>query len=142
MAILSAQNEADLKKIFQQLRDPVTLLVFSQSLEAPELCAQNEALAREVAALSDLITVEVLNPAIDRERAQAHGVTRVPAMVVVGSRDYGLRFWGVPTGYEFSNLVDAIVLASTGAPSLSPETTTALAGLAADVDIKVFSTPT
>ena len=142
MALLSAQNISQVRELFQGLRDPVKLVVFSQSLAAAELCAQNEALVREVAEISDTISVEVLNLAIDRERAEAYGITEVPAIVVEGSRDYGLRFYGVPTGYEFSNLIDAIVLASTGEPTLSDATKTALAGLEGDVDIKVFSTPT
>src|SRR5499426_561087 len=129
MAMLNAKNQADIRKLFEPLRDPVKLVIFSQSLEAPELCAQNESLMREVAELSDKITLEVLNLAIDRERADAYGVSLVPATVVEGARDYGLRFWGVPTGYEFSNLIDAIVLASTAAPALSDETRASLATL-------------
>lgn len=142
MAILSAQNVSQIRDLFGELRDPVKLIVFSQSLAAADLCAQNEALVREVAEISDKISVETLNLAIDRERAEAYGVTQVPAIVVEGARDYGLRFYGVPTGYEFSNLIDAIVVASTGEPALSDATKTALAGLDSDVDIKVFSTPT
>jgi alkyl hydroperoxide reductase subunit AhpF len=142
MAFLTPQNEQDVRRVFERLRDSVKLVVFSQSLSSAELCAENEQLVREVAALSDKITVEVLNPAIDRDRAAGYGVDRVPAIVVEGARDYGIRFYGVPTGYEFGNLVDSIVLASTGDPALSDETKTALAGLAADIDIKVFSTPT
>jgi alkyl hydroperoxide reductase subunit AhpF len=142
MALLSAQNISQVRELFQGLRDPVKLVVFSQSLAAADLCAQNEALVREVAATSESISVEILNLAIDRERADAYGVTQVPAIVVEGSRDYGLRFYGVPTGYEFSNLIDAIILASTGEPTLSDETKAALGGLAHDVEIKVFSTPT
>jgi alkyl hydroperoxide reductase subunit AhpF len=142
MAFLNAQNQAEVRKAFAPLRDPVKLTVFSQSLEAADLCAQNEQLVREVAALDDKISVETLNLAIDRERAQAYGVDQVPAIVVEGARDYGLRFYGVPAGYEFSNLIDAIVLASTGEPALSEETTAKLAALDSDVEIKVFSTPT
>jgi alkyl hydroperoxide reductase subunit AhpF len=142
MAFLTPQNQDDVRKVFERLDHPVKLVVFSQSLAAAELCAENEQLVREVAALSDKISVEVLNPAIDREQAERYGVDRVPAIVVEGARDYGIRFYGVPTGYEFGNLVDSIVLASTAAPALSDETKEALAGLAVDVDIKVFSTPT
>jgi hypothetical protein len=55
---------------------------------------------REVAALDDRLSAEVLNLAIDRDRAEAYGVTRVPAIVVEGARDYGLRFFGIPSGYD------------------------------------------
>jgi alkyl hydroperoxide reductase subunit AhpF len=142
MAFLTPQNQEDVRKVFERLDNPVKLVVFSQSLAAAELCAENEQLVREVAALSDKISVEVLNPAIDREQAERYGVDRVPAIAVEGARDYGIRFYGVPTGYEFGNLIDSIVLASTAAPALSDETKEALAGLTTDIDIKVFSTPT
>jgi alkyl hydroperoxide reductase subunit AhpF len=139
MPILSARDQAAVRKEFERIGGPVKLVVFSQSLEAAELCQQNEQLVREVAELSDQITVEVLNLAIDRERAEAYGVDLVPAIVVEGSRDYGIRFYGVPLGYEFSNLVDSIIVASTGEPALTEDT---LRALDADVEIKVFSTPT
>lgn len=142
MAYLDARNAEEVRKAFTGLRDPVKLIVFSQSLAAAELCAQNEQLVGEVAALSDKISVEALNLAIDHERAEAYGVDQVPAIVVEGARNYGLQFYGVPAGYEFGNLIDAIVVASTGEPALSDDTKTALGGLTSDVDIKVFSTPT
>jgi len=140
--MLNAQDQEAVRQEFAKIAGPVKLVVFSQELVAGELCRQNEQLVREVAALSDQISVEVLNPAIDRERAEAYGVTEVPAIVVEGARDYGIRFLGIPSGYEFSNLIDAIIVASSGEPELSDATKTSLAGLASDVEIKVFSTPT
>jgi alkyl hydroperoxide reductase subunit AhpF len=143
MAILQERDRAAVRKEFERLRDPVRLVVFSQALAAAELCRQNEELVREVAELSDgRVTVEVLNLAIDRDRAQAYGVDQVPAIVVEGARDPGIRFYGVPAGYEFSNLIDSIILVSTGEPALSDETKASLEGLTEPVHIKVFSTPT
>jgi alkyl hydroperoxide reductase subunit AhpF len=143
MAFLNERDQAAVRAEFEKLAGPVKLVVFSQELTAGELCRQNEQLIREVADLTDgKATVEVLNPLIDRERASAYGVDQVPATVVEGARDYGLRFLGIPSGYEFSNLIDAMIVASTGAPQLAAETVSSLAALAGDVDIKVFSTPT
>jgi alkyl hydroperoxide reductase subunit AhpF len=142
MPILSPRDQAAVRKEFERIGGPVKLVVFSQSLEAAELCQQNEQLMREVAELSDQITVEVLNLAIDRERAEAYGVDQVPAIVVEGSREWGLRFYGIPLGYEFSNLIDSIIVASTGEPALAEDTLASLRALASDVEIKVFSTPT
>ena len=143
MGLLNDRDQAAVRKEFERLTGPVKLVVFSQELAAAELCRQNEELVREVAELApERLTVEVLNLAIDRERAEAYGIERVPAIVVEGARDYGLRFLGIPAGYEFSNLIDSIIIASTGAGALSEETQRALAELTDDVDIKVFSTPT
>ena len=142
MAMLTARDQEAVRKEFERIQGPVKLVVFSQELVAGDLCRQNEALVREVAELDDRISVEVLNPAIDRVRAEAYGVAEVPAIVVEGARDYGLRFLGIPSGYEFSNLIDSIIVASSGEAGLSDDTKAALAGLTGDVDIKVFSTPT
>src|SRR5438874_10966632 len=142
MTSMTECDSAAVRTNFEKLTGPVKLVVFSQELLPGDLCRQNEALVREVAELSDKLTVEVLNPAIDRERAGAYGVDQVPAIVVEGARDYGIRFYGIPSGYEFGNLIDSIVVASTGEPDLSAETKTALAELPAPVHIRVFSTPT
>jgi alkyl hydroperoxide reductase subunit AhpF len=143
MAFLNDRDRAAVRQEFGKLAGPVKLVVFSQELVAGELCRQNEQLMREVAELTDgQATVEVLNPAIDRERAEVYGVDQVPATVVEGARDYGLRFYGIPSGYEFSNLIDAMIVASTGEPQLSDATLASLSALAGDVEIKVFSTPT
>ncbi len=142
MSILTEPDRAAVRKEFEKLVGPVKLVVFSQELAAADLCRQNEQLVREVAELSDTISVEVLNLAIERERAEQYRVDQVPAIVVEGARDYGIRFYGIPAGYEFSNLIDSIIVASTGEPALSEETKASLQTLTEDVDIKVFSTPT
>lgn len=142
MAILQAKDQDAVRKEFERLTGPVKLVVFSQELVAGEHCRQNEQLMKEVAELAEQVTVEVLNPAIDRERAEAYGVTEVPATVVEGARDYGIRFLGIPAGYEFSNLIDAIIAVSRGEAALSDATKASLATLPSDVEIKVFSTPT
>jgi alkyl hydroperoxide reductase subunit AhpF len=142
MAILQTKDQDAVRKEFERLAGPVKFVVFSQELVAGDLCRQNEQLMKEVAELSDKISVEVLNPAIDRERAEAYGVKDVPVTVIEGARDYGIRFLGIPAGYEFSNLIDATIAVSRGEAALSEETKASLAALPASVEIKVFSTPT
>jgi alkyl hydroperoxide reductase subunit AhpF len=141
MGFLSAKDEAAVKKEFERVGGPVKITVFASELGG-EHNAQTVALIREVAALSEQISLTVLNPHIDREQAAAYGVTESPVVVVEGARDYGIRFLGLPGGYEFSNLIDSIIAVSTGEAGLSDETKTALAGLKDDVTIKVFTTPT
>src|ERR1043165_2819020 len=118
MPILQPRDEAAVRTEFEKIGGPVKLVVFSQELEAADLCRQNEQLMKEVATLSDKITLEVLNPQIDRAREEAYGgVTDVPLTIVEGARDYGIRFLGIPAGYEFSNLIDAVIATSRGEAS-------------------------
>ena len=141
MPILTDRDREAVKREFEKLTGPVKVIVFSQEL-GPETCQQTEWLVKEVVELTDKASVEVLNLILDREKAEGYGVDRVPAVVVEGAKDYGIRFFGIPAGYEFTNLIDAVVLASTGKPALSEETRAALGGLTSPVHIKVFTTPT
>jgi alkyl hydroperoxide reductase subunit AhpF len=141
MGFLSAKDEAAVRKEFERIGGPVKLTVFASELGG-EHNRQTVALINEVAALSDQLSVSELNPHIDREQAAAYGVEAAPVVVVEGARDYGIRFLGMPGGYEFSNLIDSIIAVSTGEAGLSEETKTTLAGLTEDVTIKVFATPT
>jgi alkyl hydroperoxide reductase subunit AhpF len=141
MGFLSGQDEEIVRKEFERIGGPVKLTVFASELGA-ESNAQTVALVKEVAALSDKLSVSVLNPHIDRDEAAKYAVNVSPAVVVEGAQDYGIRFLGMPAGYEFSNLIDSIIAASNGETGLSAETKAALAELTDDVTIKVFATPT
>jgi len=141
MGFLTAQDEEAVKREFEKLTGPVKLTVFASEL-GPESNAETVALIKEVAALSDQISVAVLNPHIERDETAAYDISVTPAVAVEGAKDYGIRFLGVPAGYEFSNLIDSIVAVSRGEAQLSDATKEALAGLTEDVRIKVFATPT
>ncbi len=141
MPFLSAADEQAVRHEFEKMTGPVKLTVFASELGG-ENNQQTVALVREVAALSDQLSVQVLNPLIEREQAEVYGVEVTPAIAVEGAADYGIRFLGIPAGYEFANLIDSIIVASTGEPALSAATRDALGGLDEDVTIKVFTTPT
>ena len=67
---------------------------------------------------------------------------KVPATAVRDGKDYGIRFYGLPAGYEFSTLLDAIVEVSKGDSRLRPESREKLAKIAQPVHLEVFVTPT
>lgn len=76
--------------------------------------------------------------------ADKYGVDKIPAIVVLGEndKDYGIRFFGVPAGYEFSSLLEAIKIASSGDSGLSPEAREAVGNIKNQVHIQVFVTLT
>ena len=60
-----------------------------------------------------------MNLVLDKERAAAYGIDRAPAMVLLADGvDTRIRFLGVPAGYDFMSLVDAI-LAVSGASDMA-----------------------
>lgn len=141
MALIDEDVAAQLKDEFANLKDPVELAVFSQALADPG-SEQVRRLAFELAALDPRLTATSYNFVLDKERVEALAIARIPAVAVLGAeKDYGIRFYGMPSGYEFGSLVDAILLVSSGESGLTPETQASLDGLTRPVHVQVFSTP-
>ena len=153
MAFLTDTDASYLRERFAELLTrPVGLRLFTEpvsGLYVPgrrtcETCAEAEELMNEVAALSDQIHLEVVDVSTRREEAAQWGVTEVPTIAVgPGDTDAGIRFQGLPDGYEFTSFVETLVSAgSEPGHGLQAETVQQLASLTEDVDIKTFVTPT
>jgi len=141
MVILSEDIRNTLQKELAELPGKVKLVVFTQEFECAH-CRENTSLAQEVAALSDKLDIEVYNFTLDKEVVERYGVDKIPAIVVEGKNDYGVRFYGVPAGYEFTTLIEAIEAVSAGESGLAPKTKETLAGLKDPLHLHVFVTPT
>ena len=142
MALITDDVAAQLKTEFASLVNPVRLAVFSAALADPE-SEQVKRLVEELAALEPKITALSYNFVLDKEKVGELGIQRIPAIAILGAeKDYGIRMYGLPSGYEFGTLIDAILDVSSGQSGLSDATRTALAEVKGPVQIQVFSTPT
>ena len=141
MPILSEDIQNRLKGELEGLPGKVKLVVFTQEFECAH-CRENTSLAQEVASLSDKLDIEVHDFVLDKEAVERYGVDKIPAIAVEGEKDYGVRFYGVPAGYEFSSFIEAIKAVSAGESGLAPKTKEALAGLKDPLHLQVFVTPT
>ncbi|HLY62754.1 MAG TPA: hypothetical protein VKV95_18575 [Terriglobia bacterium] len=141
MPLLREGDIVEIKKRFEQLANPVKLVHFTQELNL-DYGREAKQLLEEVAATSDKISIEVFNFLIDKEKVAEYGVDKVPATVVRSGKDYGIRFYGLPAGYEFSNLIDAILSVSSGDSGLADETKEKLKAITQPLHLEVFVTPT
>lgn len=141
MPLLRDGDVVEIKKRFEQLVNPVKLVHFTQELNL-EYGREAKQLLEEVAATSDKLSIEVFNFLIDKEKAAEYGVDKVPATVVRNGKDYGIRFYGLPAGYEFSNLIDAIISVSLGDSGLGEVTKEKLKAITQPLHLEVFVTPT
>jgi glutaredoxin-like protein len=122
---------------------PVKLLMFTQEFEC-DFCRETRELVEELSGLSDKLTLEVYDFVEDEGVAQKHGVDKIPAVVVLDGegKDAGLRFYGIPLGYEFASLLEAIKLVGNGKLQLRADTLEKLETIQEPVNIQVFVTPT
>ncbi len=141
MPLLDKEIADQIKQELVNLAGPVRLVMFTQESEC-QYCAETQQLVEEVAALSGQLTAEVYDFVTDKEKAEELSVDKIPAVAVIGAEDYGVRFYGIPSGYEFTSLLHAIKLVAAGKPELSEETLQILAEMTEPVHMQVFVTPT
>jgi alkyl hydroperoxide reductase subunit AhpF len=142
MAIFRADEEARVRELLDALERPVELLVAHGPEETPlpgardiDFGAETERIVEGLAALSDRVTFRV--------EEEPPGFERYPAIAVLPEgEDAGVRYYGLPWGYELASLVGAVIEAGRAAPSLKPESLERLAALDRDLVIDVFVTPT
>jgi len=144
---MSLIKEQDAQEIRQQLAasitQPVQLALFV-SAQSCEYCAITHELVAALCALHDNLTLAVYDLQADPERATLLGVDKAPALVVLGGpehTDYGVRFYGIPSGYEFASLLEAIRMVGSDNVELQPATRAFLAKLTEPLHLQVFVTP-
>ena len=137
----SQGTATDLQRRLAALSSPVKLVFFTQTFGC-DTCLPARQAADRIAALSERVTIEEHNLVLDRDQVAEYGVEWAPALAVVGAKDAGMRYYGVPEGYEIGSLVDAIEIAAGGGPTLSDDSLDALDTLERNVHLRVFVTPT
>ena len=149
MALLKAADGNTIRQRFQaKLVDDVTITLFTASaagLTVPgwecEYCPTTLQLLEEIVALDARLKLEVRSIAADLDTDRLP-VARVPAIVISRNGGSRIRFYGIPSGFEFAALIDDLVAVSRNESGLAPETKRALGALTQDVHIQVFVTPT
>jgi glutaredoxin-like protein len=151
MQMISDKDRQTIREHFdERLKGDVDIVMFTErqspiiipGKEPCETCEPTRELLEEVASLSDRLKLTVHEISEARDQANELGIDRVPAFVARGANRGRVRFFGIPSGYEFSALIADIIDVSTGETDLSEATRQFLNSLTQDVNIKVFTTPT
>jgi glutaredoxin-like protein len=125
----------------ENLVQTVSLKFFTQELECAT-CRDTRALLQEVVQLSPLLRLQVFNFLLDTDKVREYRIDKIPAIVVEGESDYGIRFYGIPAGYEFSGLIETLVWVSRRSTDLQEETRAFLRTVSSEVTIQTFVTAT
>ena len=143
MPIISDKDQKFVRDMLNVMDKPVKLVFFEKTDEC-QYCEEIDQLLSELVILSDKLTLEKKNIDSDRELALKLAIDKAPVIVLLGDndRDYGIRFYGTPAGYEFSALLEDITMVSRGESGLQQSTRSALEQLTDPVNLKVFVTPT
>ena len=139
--LLKEKDREFVASVVEEMKQEVRIVLFTGGEEC-RYCDETESFLGEIASESPLIILETLSLEDDAARAEELGIDKAPGIAILGEEDYGLRYFGFPTGYEFTTFVETMRFAAEGTPAVEPETISELAALEEPVRITVFSTKT
>jgi alkyl hydroperoxide reductase subunit AhpF len=141
MALLGDTDVAEIRERLQGMTHRVKLVHFTQESNL-EYGREARQLLEELTQISDKLSLETHDFLLAKEQVTEYAVDKAPATIIRNDKDYGIRFFGLPAGYEFAALLDAILIVSKGDSGLQPASREKLSQLAQPLHLQVFSTPT
>lgn len=150
MGMIPDQDKELLRDSFRDdLQNSVKIIAFTrrtddsdeQGLEC-EFCRETEQLINELGELSEKIEVEMRAFSPNDSTVKELGIDKIPAIILASDSITGVRYYGIPGGFEFSSLVEDLVDVSRNSTDLSIEAKDKIRAVDADIHIQVFVTPT
>ena len=136
-AVLKAKERSLVREELGSLDGKANLVLFTEEKDC-ESCGEAQRFVEEMAALSPGLSCEILSLSADNGRAAELGIDKAPGIAVFGAADSGIRYYGLPLGYEFEEFVKAVRQVMESKPRLAPETVLALSRLSRPVTLTVF----
>jgi alkyl hydroperoxide reductase subunit AhpF len=145
--MLNEEICAQIKQIFAvELDQPVELIYFFDKDKCVS-CEETRQLLDELVTLSGKLSLSVVDLDRQPELGRQYNIHHAPALVLAGRDhaelvDYGIRFYGIPSGYEFGSLIHSIQLVSKRDSGLKPSIRSELKDIRSPLLLKIFVTPT
>ena len=144
--LLNDDITKQIQEVFSDLKNPVHLMFFGSQSNCP-YCDDTRQLVEEVAAISDQVSLAIYDVEADADLATRYNVDKAPGLVIAAKEgeqitDFGVRLAGIPSGHEFTSLIQDIILVSNRDSGLNPQTRAFLKDLEEPILLQVFVTPT
>jgi glutaredoxin-like protein len=136
MALFEENVKQQLKGILEQLGEEVQIIYFTQEIEC-QTCRDGRQFVEEISELSDKLKLIKYNLVTDKEKSKLYNVDKVPAIALADKdgKDTGIRFYGVPGGYEINSFLSALIEVSGKGAEMPPQIDERVKK---DVQIQVF----
>ena len=141
MVFLQDKDKEYIRTMFSEMKENVNITFFIREIGC-QYCGDTLMILEETSALSDKIELNIKYYSKDKQDVEKYKVDKTPAIVIEGEKDYGVRFYGIPSGYEYSSLLENIVDTSKGESGLSPESKELVKQIENLMHLQVFITPT
>lgn len=143
MALFDDKVKSQLSQLLSKIKNPIVINFFTQEIECPT-CQTTHQFVEEIASLNDKITVKTYDFIKDADAVRDFNIDKIPAIVVTDANKNikGVRFFGIPAGYEINSFIAACVEVSGVSETLPDAVVSRIKKIAKPVHIQVFVTLT
>ncbi|MHA1910457.1 MAG: protein disulfide oxidoreductase [Candidatus Kariarchaeaceae archaeon] len=138
MIDIDAKTEREVKKLFLLLEDEVVVHLFV--IDSCVYCRETELMLKTLSALSDLVSLLIWHGS-NNKKAQEYAIDKFPGIIIEGKNKGTIRFFGIPSGYEYTSLVHSILSAGSFSKDITENIRKRLDKLEKNVHIQIFVTP-
>lgn len=139
MALFDAKIQQQLKDVLNNMKDEVQIIYFTQEIECP-MCRETRLFVEEIGSLSDKLKVKVYHFVTDKDMSVKYRIDKIPAIVLLDKdgNDHGIRFFGLPGGYEINSFLGSIIELSGKREPIPDDVMKRIKAVDRDVHIQVF----
>lgn len=143
MPLFDEKVKLQLSQLLTKINNPIVLHLFTQEIECP-MCQITHQFADEIASLNTKIELKVYDFVKNADAVKDFKIDKIPAIVVSdkNSTIKGVRFFGVPAGYEINSFIAACVEVSGTKEPLPENILSRIKKIAKPVHIQTFITLT
>ncbi|MEJ5360870.1 MAG: thioredoxin family protein [Spirochaetota bacterium] len=143
MALFDEKVKSQLSQLLSKIKNPIIINFFTQEMECPT-CQTTHQFVEEIASLNDRISLNVYDFLKNADIAKEFGIDKIPAIVITDANKNikGVRFFGIPAGYEINSFIAACVEISGVTESLPDSILSRIKKISKPIHIQVFVTLT
>ncbi|MCX8028859.1 MAG: thioredoxin family protein [Brevinematales bacterium] len=141
--IIDEESRKFLEEKFSELKNEVDVNVYydSSNDELKDYIEFTKNFISELSEISSKIRVSLIEHKPGEKTKTGILIRTNPSLTIGESKGYKILFSGSPLGYEASQIVETIVMVSTGSHEIEDSLSKDLKSIAKPVNIKVFVTP-
>ena len=141
LTILKDYERAYIKSVFGLVKNTVNISFFTQTHEN-QSGRETRKILEEISSISDKIHLNCYDFDKDSDAVEKYQINKLPATIIEGSKDFGIRYFGVPGGYLVSSLVEDVIQISKDESELSNQSKKKLEKINQPLYLMIFVTPT
>ena len=143
MPLFDEKVSQQLSQLLSKIKNPITIIFFTQEIECPT-CQTTHQFVEEITRLNNKISLKIYNLIKDADVAKQFAIDKIPAIVITDTHHTikGVRFFGIPAGYEINSFIAACVEVSGVVEPIPDALLERIKKIAKPVHIQVFVTLT